>query len=173
MNKKEIRALVRQKKRALTPEQIRLASEALGEKLRRSELYQKARTIYGYLPYNQEVLTVPMLRRAMEDGKRVAEMKDAGVYRVTVSVSDDPNVTAESFTFTVTVNRATYSVDGKITVVGDTTYIAGKAGEINLRVALTGADGVTVREHHFTGDRARIRHAAASNALDMLRRALI
>ena len=78
MNKKEIRTLIRQKKRALTPEQIRLASEALGEKLRRSELYQKARTIYGYLPYNQEVLTVPMLRRAMEDGKRVAVPKVYG-----------------------------------------------------------------------------------------------
>ncbi len=88
-----------------------------------------------------DYLTVALTK----DGKRVAEIKDAGVYRVTVSVSDDPNVTAESFTFTVTVNRATYSVDGKITVVGDTTYIAGKAGEINLRVALTGADGVTVR----------------------------
>lgn len=88
-----------------------------------------------------DYLTVALTK----DGKRVAEIMDAGVYRVTVSVSDDPNVTAESFTFTVTVNRATYSVDGKITVVGDTTYIAGKAGEINLRVALTGADGVTVR----------------------------
>ena len=78
MKKKEIRALVRQKKRTLTPEQIRLASEALGEKLRCSELYQKARTIYGYLPYNQEVLTIPMLRRAMEDGKRVAVPKVYG-----------------------------------------------------------------------------------------------
>lgn len=94
-------------------------------------------TVFAIADY----LTVALTK----DGKRVAEIKDAGVYRVTVSVSDDPNVTAESITFTVTVNRATYSVDGKITVVGDTTYIAGKAGEINLRVALTGADGVTVR----------------------------
>ncbi len=87
-----------------------------------------------------DYLTVTMTK----DGKHVTEIKNAGVYRVTVSVSDDPNVTAESVTFTVTVKRATYMVDGKITVVGDTTYIAGGAGEITLRVTVTGADGVTV-----------------------------
>ena len=87
-----------------------------------------------------DYLTVTMTK----DGKTVTEIRDAGVYRVTVSVSDDPNVTAESVTFTVTVERATYQIDGKITVVGDTTYIAGAAGEITLRVTVKGADGVAV-----------------------------
>ena len=60
-----------------------------------------------------------------------------------------------------------------------TTGIAGPASDNTAKpvglvyIALATPDGVTVREHHFTGDRARIRHAAASNALDMLRRALI
>ena len=33
---------------------------------------------YGYLPYNQEVRTVPMLERALRDGKRVAVPKVYG-----------------------------------------------------------------------------------------------
>lgn len=78
MDKKEIRALVRQKKRAMTPEQIDRASRELGEKLRRSEAYRNARTIYGYLPYNQEVRTTPMLRQAILDGKQVAVPKVYG-----------------------------------------------------------------------------------------------
>lgn len=41
-------------------------------------LYQQAKSIYGYLPYNQEVRTVPMLRQAQLDGKRVAVPKVYG-----------------------------------------------------------------------------------------------
>ena len=52
----------------MTEEQIVSASRRLGEKLAASDLYQQAKTIYGYLPYNQEVRTVPMLQRALEDG---------------------------------------------------------------------------------------------------------
>ena len=37
-------------------------------------------------------------------------------------------------------------------------------------IALAHADGVDVREFHFSGSRERIRRASASNALDMLRR---
>ena len=78
MNKKEMRAYIRAQKRAMTEEQIVAASRALGEKFRRSELYQKASSIYGYLPYNQEVRTVEMLRQAIADGKRVAVPKCYG-----------------------------------------------------------------------------------------------
>ena len=78
MDKKEIRNLVRQQKRALTQEQIRDMSQILGKKFRESEAYSNARTIYGYLPYNQEVLTTPMLIQALEDGKRVAVPKVYG-----------------------------------------------------------------------------------------------
>ena len=75
MNKKEMRAQIRAKKRAMTESQIVSASARLGEKFRDCELYRNAKTIYGYLPYNQEVRTVPMLEQAIRDGKRVAVPK--------------------------------------------------------------------------------------------------
>ena len=78
MNKKEARAYVRARKRAMTEAQIVSASARLGEKLRQSELYKNAKTIYGYLPYNQEVRTVPMLEQALRDGKQVAVPKCYG-----------------------------------------------------------------------------------------------
>lgn len=78
MDKKELRARIRAQKRAMTPEQIEAASARLAELFYATEQYQKAQTIYGYLPYNQEVRTVPMLRRALDDGKRVAVPKVYG-----------------------------------------------------------------------------------------------
>ena len=78
MDKKALRAMIRQKKRAMTEQQIQAASQSLGEKLAASALYRQANTIYGYLPYNQEVRTVPMLQRALEEGKRVAVPKVYG-----------------------------------------------------------------------------------------------
>lgn len=41
-------------------------------------MYQKAKSIYGYLSYNEEVLTEPILRKAQQDGKRVAVPKIIG-----------------------------------------------------------------------------------------------
>ena len=78
MNKKEMRAWIRSRKRAMTEAEIVSASRNLGKKFRESSLYQNAKTIYGYLPYNQEVRTVPMLEQAIADGKRVAVPKCYG-----------------------------------------------------------------------------------------------
>ena len=78
MDKKELRSTIRQRKRAMTEEEIRSRSEALGELFAASELYRNADTIYGYLPYNQEVRTVPMLERALREGKKVAVPKVYG-----------------------------------------------------------------------------------------------
>ena len=78
MDKKALRAEIRQKKRAMTEEQIVAASCRLGELFASSEQYRQAKTIYGYLPYNQEVRTVPMLERALAEGKRVAVPKVYG-----------------------------------------------------------------------------------------------
>ena len=78
MNKKEMRAIIRAKKRAMTESQIVSASRNLGVLFRRSELYKNAKSIYGYLPYNQEVRTVEMLGQAILDGKRVAVPKCYG-----------------------------------------------------------------------------------------------
>ena len=78
MDKKALRKEIREKKRAMTQVQIDSASEKLGVLFLASELYRNARTVYGYLPYNQEVRTVPMLEQALRDGKRVAVPKVYG-----------------------------------------------------------------------------------------------
>lgn len=78
MDKKELRRQIREKKRAMTSEQIEQASARLGELFLASSYYKEAKTIYGYLPYNQEVRTVPMLEQAIRDGKRVAVPKCYG-----------------------------------------------------------------------------------------------
>ena len=78
MNKKELRKQIREQKRAMTEAEIVQRSEKLGELFIASEAYRNARTIYGYLPYNQEVRTVAMLEQALKDGKRVAVPKCYG-----------------------------------------------------------------------------------------------
>ena len=78
MDKKELRRTIRERKRAMTEEEIVSRSKKLGELFAQSEAYKAAKTIYGYLPYNQEVRTVPMLEQALKDGKRVAVPKVYG-----------------------------------------------------------------------------------------------
>ena len=62
----------------MTAEEIEEKGRLLGEKFRESDAYQKAKTIYGYLPYNQEVRTVAILAQALADGKQVAVPKVYG-----------------------------------------------------------------------------------------------
>ena len=78
MDKKEFRRQIRERKRAMTAQEIESKSQALAELFFASEQYRQAKTLYGYLPYNQEVRTVPMLQKALEDGKRVAVPKVYG-----------------------------------------------------------------------------------------------
>lgn len=78
MDKTELRRSIRQQKRAMTPEEIETRSARLGQLFVASDWYKNARTIYGYLPYNQEVRTVPMLEQALRDGKQVAVPKCYG-----------------------------------------------------------------------------------------------
>lgn len=78
MDKRELRRMIREKKRAMSAEQIAEKSRQLGALFADSELYRRAESVYGYLPYNQEVRTVPMLERALADGKRVAVPKVFG-----------------------------------------------------------------------------------------------
>ena len=78
MNKKELRAKIRAQKRAMTEDAIVAKSARLGELFAASEAYINAKAIYGYLPYNQEVRTVAMLKQAIADGKRVAVPKCYG-----------------------------------------------------------------------------------------------
>lgn len=78
MDKKELRARIRARKRQMTPEEIALRSEKLRQALLETDRYRAAETIYGYLPYNQEVRTVPILEQALRDGKQVAVPKVVG-----------------------------------------------------------------------------------------------
>jgi len=78
VNKQELRRTIRARKRAMTEEEIVSRSEKLAQLFAESEAYKNAKTIYGYLPYNQEVRTLPMLERALADGKRVAVPKCYG-----------------------------------------------------------------------------------------------
>lgn len=78
MDKKELRRRIREQKRAMSKAQIAEKSAALGRLLAASDSYRRAKSIYGYLPYNQEVRTVPMLEQALADGKRVAVPKVYG-----------------------------------------------------------------------------------------------
>ena len=78
MDKQALRKEIREKKRAMTEQQIVAASQRLAELFLASDAYKQAKTIYGYLPYNQEVRTVPMLQQALRDGKKVAVPKCYG-----------------------------------------------------------------------------------------------
>lgn len=78
MDKKELRRQIQQKKRAMSEEQIEAASRELARKFLETQTYRDAKTLYGYLPYNQEVRTVPILAQALKDGKQVAVPKVYG-----------------------------------------------------------------------------------------------
>jgi len=78
MDKKALRKEIREKKRAMTVQEIEEASRRLCALFAETVQYKEAKTIYGYLPYNQEVRTVPILQKALADGKKVAVPKVYG-----------------------------------------------------------------------------------------------
>ena len=78
MDKQELRNKIKALKRAMTQQEIEEKSQALGRLFLASDAYKNARTISGYLPYNQEVRTTAMLQKTLEDGKRVAVPKCYG-----------------------------------------------------------------------------------------------
>ena len=78
MDKTALRKEIREKKRAMTLEQIEKASYALAKQFFATSYYREAKTLYGYLPYNQEVRTEPILLQALKDGKKVAVPKVYG-----------------------------------------------------------------------------------------------
>ena len=88
MDKKALRAEIKAKKRAMTEAQIAAASDALARQLYAHPAYQSARSIFGYLSYNQEVRTMPMLEQAQTDGKRVAVPKVIGDKMIFIWLDD-------------------------------------------------------------------------------------
>lgn len=88
MDKKQLRAMIRTQKQAMTPQQIRDKSARLCEMFLQTEQYKQAKTVYGYLPYNQEVRTVALLQQALNDGKQVAVPKVYGDEMRFIYISD-------------------------------------------------------------------------------------
>ena len=78
LDKKALRREIGAKKRAMTEEQIEGYSRQLAMNLYETEHYRNAKSIYAYLPYNQEVRTWDIVRKAWADGKRVAVPKVYG-----------------------------------------------------------------------------------------------
>ena len=76
--KTELRNSIRAKKRAMTEEEIVSRSEALAQQFYASEAYKNAKTIYGYMPYNQEVRTTRAMEQVLKDGKGLALPKIYG-----------------------------------------------------------------------------------------------
>lgn len=88
MDKKALRAEIRAKKRAMTAQEIEKKSAALAKAFYETAEYKNAKTIYGYLPYNQEVRTTQMLAHALADGKQVAVPKVYGDEMKFILLSD-------------------------------------------------------------------------------------
>ncbi len=88
MDKKALRDEIKAKKRAMTEAQIAATSEALAQQLYAHPAYQQATSIFGYLSYNQEVRTMPMLEQALKDGKRVAVPKVIGDTMIFIWMDD-------------------------------------------------------------------------------------
>ena len=78
LDKRALRREIAAQKRALSPAQIEAASADLTAQLLAHPLFRAARSLYAYLSYNQEVRTIPIMRQAQADGKRVAVPKVYG-----------------------------------------------------------------------------------------------
>lgn len=88
MDKKTLRSHIRELKRAMSEDTICCLSDKLAAQLYNTDLYNQAKTIYGYLPYNQEVRTIAMLERAISNGKKVAVPKVVGEEMVFILMDD-------------------------------------------------------------------------------------
>ena len=87
-SKQALRNAVRQQKKVMTPEEIARRSDILCRMVLQTEQYLQASTLYGYLPFNQEVDLMPLLRQAMADGKQVALPKCYGKEMRFILMSD-------------------------------------------------------------------------------------
>ena len=70
--KRAIRAEIKARKAALTPEYVEDYSRRVTETFCARPEYEAARVIYAYLTFNEELRTEFLIRRAWADGKRVA-----------------------------------------------------------------------------------------------------
>ena len=97
MDKRELRGQIRALKRQMTEEMICKKSETLCRLFTATESYRNAKALYGYMSYNQEVRTLPILEQALKDGKRVAIPKCYGPEMRFIWIEDLTQVEKSSF----------------------------------------------------------------------------
>lgn len=78
MDKKAAREFVRKRKKQMTVEEIKVKSKKILERLLKEPCFLQAETLYCYVSYNQEVMTKPLISRALAMGKKVAVPKVIG-----------------------------------------------------------------------------------------------
>ena len=78
LTKQELRASIRSRKKEMTPDDIAHRSELLCRMVLDTDVYKAADSVYGYLPFNQEVDLTALLEQALADGKQVALPKCYG-----------------------------------------------------------------------------------------------
>lgn len=78
MDKRELRGSIRALKRQMTESEIIEKSSKLCACFTATDAYRNAKSLYGYMSYNQEVRTLPLLQQALRDGKRIAIPKCYG-----------------------------------------------------------------------------------------------
>ncbi len=76
--KKALRKRITELKKALTESELEFGSKKLADMFLEHEAFEKCRTVYAYLAYNQEVRTFPLIKRCIEQGRKVAVPKVVG-----------------------------------------------------------------------------------------------
>lgn len=115
--KAELRSAVRRRKQTMTAEDIRTRSGKLCSLVLQTEAYRTCKTIYGYLPFNQEVDLLPLLQRALADGKQVALPKCFGREMRFILVSDLSRIQYSPFGAPEPVDDTPKARDGSALVI--------------------------------------------------------
>lgn len=97
MDKRELRGTVRALKRQMLEKSILEKSEKLFRLFTATDAYRNSKALYGYMSYNQEVRTLPILEQALRDGKRVAIPKCYGSEMRFIWMDDLTQVEKSSF----------------------------------------------------------------------------
>lgn len=71
MDKKELRAFIRNQKKLLSDIEVVSRSKIVLDKLYSSEYYKQSQDIYTYVNYNQEISTIFLIEEALKCGKNV------------------------------------------------------------------------------------------------------
>lgn len=117
LSKQELRAAMRARKKAMPPQEIALRSTQLCKLVLQSEAYQTASSVYGYLPFNQEVDLLPLLRQAICDGKQVALPKCCAKELLFIRMQDLSRIQSSAFGAPEPVDDGPVAVDKTALVI--------------------------------------------------------